>query len=87
MAEKKHTEDVVLGKKFAGEKFSTVKSADDIAAERKLQEDYAHENAVPLSVYFSNRRITDLTQQRMMESFTKVRKATMEAFDEIFAKF
>jgi len=84
---KQDTEEVILGKKFAGEKFPTVKSAEDVAAERELQKQFEHENAVPLSVYFTIRRITDPVKQAMMEAYTKVRKATLEAFDEIFETF
>jgi hypothetical protein len=77
----------VLGKKWAGEKFPTVKSAADVVASQELQKEYVHENAVPLSVYFTKRRINDPVKQAMMFAFTKVRKATIEAFDEIFETF
>lgn len=88
MASKKQdTEDVVLGKKFPGEKFSTVRSAEEIAATNEENKKYDVENAVPIDAYFMKRRITDPVKKAMMEAYTKVRKATVEAFDEIFDKF
>jgi hypothetical protein len=79
--------EVIRGKKFAGERFSTIGSAEEIAANRELQKQYDHANAIPLSVYLVNKRITDPVQTKMMEAHTKVRKATTEAFDGIFKSY
>ena len=85
--EEKPGDEVVLGKKFAGEQFSTVRSAKDVEEAQALLAQYADEHAVPLSIYFQNRRITDPVKQSMMKAYTKVQKATMDAFDKIFATF
>ena len=87
MAEEKPGDAVVLGKKFAGEQFSTVKSVKDIEEAQALAVQHDDEHAVPLSIYFQNRRITDPVKQSMMKAYTKVQKATMDAFDSIFASF
>lgn len=78
---------IALGKKWSGEKFSTVRSTEDVVADRELQKQYDAPTAIPLSVYFAKRRITDPVKQSMMEAFTKVRKATEDAFDAIFETF
>lgn len=81
------TEPVLHGKKWSTEKFSTVRSAETIAKLKEEQAKYEDPNAIPLSVYFANRRVNDLVQRSMMEAFTPIRKATQEAFDEIFKNF
>lgn len=81
------TAPLVIGKKWAGEKFSTVVSLAEVEAVRELNKKYEHENAVPLSVYFQIRRISDPVTQSMMSVYTKVQKATLVAFDEIFSTF
>lgn len=81
-------DEVILGKKFPGEKFSTVrdaKEAAELAAEDQLRAQ--HPQAMPLSVYFSHKRIHDPMVQSMMEAYTKVRTATLETFDSIFKAF
>lgn len=84
----RRTEEVILGKKFPGEKFSTVRSTEDVIADHELQSQYANEsNAIPLSVYFVIRGHSDPVLQRMLESHTKVRTATKEAFDKLFHSF
>ena len=80
-------EEVILGKKFAGEKFSTVRSTEDVVAEQKIQDEHAHPNAVPLSVYCMIRGHHDKVLVAMLEAHTKVRTATLEAFDKIFKSF
>lgn len=80
--------EIILGKKYPGEQFSTVKSAAQVVEEQEVQKPFEHENAVPIEVYFKHRRIdSDPVRHAAMLAFTKVRKATMEAFDSIFAKF
>lgn len=83
----RQSEEVILGKKFPGEKFATVRSAETVAAEQLLEASHAHENAIPLTVYFSIRGHHDPVLQRMLFEFTSIRTATKDAFDTIFAKF
>lgn len=80
-------EPVVLGKKWAGEKFSTVVSVEELAETHKLQAFYDTENAVPIEAWFIARGHRDHTMQASMRAYTKIRKATHEAFDDIFDKF
>jgi DnaJ-class molecular chaperone len=80
-------DEVILGKKFAGEKFSTVRSAANVLADHELQKSYDHPNAVPIEVYFVKHRVNDPVQRAMMLASTKIRKATIEAFDDIFHSF
>lgn len=84
--EEKPGDEVVLGKKWSGEKFPTIASVatHDARVKDKLNTD---ENAVTLDTYFSNKRIIDPTRRAMMAAFTKTRKATVAAFDEIFSSF
>ncbi len=83
----RNVNEVILGKKFQSEKFSTIRSAADVEEDQKLQEKYKHEHAQPLHVYFQIRGHTDHTLQAMMSAYTKVRSATLEAFDDIFHSF
>lgn len=76
-----------LGKKFQGEKFVTVKTAAMVEADTKLQQKYADPHAVTLTAYFVHKRIRNPVQQAGMAAYTKVRRATVKAFDDIFAKF
>ena len=79
---------IVLGKKFPGEKFSTIVSVDAIAEQQAADAPYVDaENTMLLDVYLANHRINDPVRIAMMKAFTKVRKATVEAFDEIFSTF
>lgn len=81
-------DEVILGKKFPGERFSTVRSAKETAEQIALQKEFGdHPEAMPLTVYFSHRRIHDSTMQAMMTAYTKVRKATLATFDAIFKDF
>lgn len=84
----RQTEEVILGKKFAGEKFSTVRSAADVIADHELQAKFRNEpNAVPITVYFTIRGHVDPTLQRMLMAHIKVKTATLEAFDKLFHSF
>lgn len=84
----RQTEEVVLGKKFAGEKFSTVRSVADVEEVEKLNAKYASEpNALPLSVYMANRGHIDPVLVAMMKAHTKVHTASTESFDKIFHSF
>ena len=88
MPNEKPGAEVKLGKKFSGEKFSTVRSAEETAEQVALNVEYGSDpEAIPLSVYFTHKRVNDPTHQRMMESYTKVRNATLAAFDAIFKDF
>lgn len=88
MSEEKPGDAVILGKKFAGETFCTIKSMDHVREEMALHAKHGtHPEAMPLSVYFANKRITDPVTQAMMTAHTKVRQATVAVFDAIFANF
>ena len=80
-------EPVILGKKWAGEKFSTVRSAEAVAAIHKLQAEYDVEGAVPIEAWFNARNQREPTMIAAMLAYTSIRKATHDAFDEIFATF
>lgn len=75
------------GKKWKTEKFVTTKTAEDVLAQQELNKQYEDPNAVPLSVWFTTRGVRDHVKQKMMEAYTGVRRATLEAFDEIFKTF
>lgn len=77
---------VVLGKKFVGERFPTIARAPD-NDDAELLSQFDEPEAIPLSVYFMNRRITDPVKQAMMTAFTLVHRATVAAFDKIFETF
>jgi hypothetical protein len=81
------TAPIRLGKKFRGEKFVTIKTAEMAAADAKLQKKYADPHAVTLIAYFVHKQIRNPVQQAGMTAYTRVRRATVQAFDEIFAKF
>jgi len=83
----RQTEEVILGKKFQGETFVTVKSAAQVEEVAKLHETYAHEHAVPIEAYFSIRGHNEPHMRSMLLAYTQVRKATVEAFDDIFHLF
>jgi len=83
----RQSEEVILGKKFPGEKFATIRSTEDIAVAQKLEAEHAHENAIPLTVYFNIRGHHDPVLQQMMLVYTPLRTATKEAFDKVFADF
>ncbi len=78
---------VRLGKKFKGEKFVTIKTAEMLEEAEVLRKRYADPHAVTLTAYFVHKRIRNPVQQASMSAYTKVRRATVKAFDEIFAKF
>jgi len=81
-------DEVKLGKKFAGEKFATIKSMADIEEEIGLRQLYGeHPEAMSIEAYFSHRRIHDPIHQSMRLAFTKVRIATVFVFDDIFSTF
>ena len=75
------------GKKWAGQKHVTTRTAADVVDERSLQAKYAHPNAVTLDGYFTRKGVRDPVKRAAMMAYTKVRRATVAAFDEIFAKF
>lgn len=87
MDEDAPTPSVRLGKKFKGEKFVTVTTSEMVEADTKLQQQYAAPNAVTLTAYFVHKQIRNPVQQASMAAYTRVRRATVQAFDEIFAKF
>lgn len=83
----RQVEEVILGKKFPSEKFVTIRSAADVEEVAKLHEKHAHADAIPIEAYLSIRGHNEHTMQAMLLAHTKVRRATMEAFDEIFKSF
>jgi hypothetical protein len=85
---KKHgTERPEVGRKWAGEPFPTVKTAEQVAAERVAQEPYNTPDAVDLITYFSIRRISDPVKRAGMAAYTTIRNASVAAFDDIFSTY
>ena len=77
-----------LGSKtYKGQRSVQVATAETVAANMKLQAAYEDVHAVPLSTYFALRGIKDPVFQGAMMTYTKVRRATLTAFDQIFATF
>lgn len=82
------TESVSKGKKFAGEKFSTIMTTEDVVNVRVENAKYNTDpNAVPIENWFAARGHRSEVMQSAMRAYTTVRTATMEAFDLIFEKF
>lgn len=99
---KKHgTEPVVSGKKFAGESFPTVTTAEAVAAQQAVDAAHSHPEAMDLNAYFTVCRINDPVKRAMMRAFqpldpedkdqqrrlTLPRRATKEAYDAFFKTF
>lgn len=78
---------IVLGKKTKNESFSTITTAEEVQANNALQKEYDDENAVPIESYFSIKGVRDPVAQAMMTAYTKVRHATVAAFDDIFKTY
>lgn len=73
-----------LGKLYRGDLFPAIKTPEMVEADRLLQLEHDHKDAVPLEVYFSLRGITDVGAQAARRRSTNVQQATMEKWDEIF---
>lgn len=86
--QKKHgTDPLVLGKKSRTEQFSTVKTAEQVQEEQDINKEHDAPDAVTLEAYFSLKGIRNPTKRAMMVAYTKVKRATVAAFDEIFSTF
>ncbi len=77
-----------MGKKYAGEKFPSIKTEEQALKEiHDLNTVGAEEGAVDLDHYFVLRSHKDPTMQAAMRAFTDLRKATPEKWDEVFKDF
>jgi hypothetical protein len=85
--QEKPGDEVKLGKKYAGEKFSTVVSAAQLTETRAEQAKHEGPNAITIEMYFSIMRITDPVKQSMMRACTSLTRASKEAFDDVFRSF
>lgn len=76
------------GKQWRGQQFVTDVTPEDVAEKRAVDAMYgADENAVPIEVWFMKRGHRDPVMQAGMLAYTKVRKATIAVFDDIFSSF
>lgn len=89
MSEKteKKSEAPAVGRKWKGEPFPAVKTVEQVQEENALRAQYADDNAMSIEAYFVHKRIRNPVMQAAMAAYTKVRKATVAAFDEIFSTF
>lgn len=85
MPDEKPGDAVQLGKKFAGEKFPTVRAVDQ--TEAQLQTYANADDAIPIEAYFASVRVTDDVRKAMMLVHTKIRKAPRSVFDTVFETF
>jgi len=74
----------VVGRQFPGQQHYAVTLPEEEAARVELQKQYDDPNAVPLNVYFSVKQIRNPVMQASMRAYTKVERATVDAWDEIF---
>jgi hypothetical protein len=80
-------EDVKIGKSYRRQKFMPVRTPESVAADAALHAKFADPDAMPLSAYFVRRGITDPVKQAGMAAYTRLRAATLSAWDSIFASY
>ena len=76
-----------LGKQYRGQKHAPIKTADDVRAEAIAQAPYSKPGAIPLDAYFARRGVRDPVMIAGMKAYTKVRHATYEDWNVIFANY
>lgn len=76
-----------MGKQFRGQAFVPIKTEDDVLEEQEAQVPFASPDAVPLATYFAVRGIRNPVDQAARKAYTKVRNATLDAWDTIFTDF
>ena len=74
-----------VGRRFRGEGAPS-RTPQDVADTLALQAPYAKKpGAMPIASYFSHKGVTNPVMQASMLAHTKIRVATVEDFDKIFA--
>lgn len=76
-------------KEWKGQVFMPTQTASDVKEQLDLQKQYNKPGAVPLEVYFSQRRIRGVKAD-MMRAYNKagkIQRATMEDWDALFKSF
>ena len=77
-----------LGKKFSGEKFPTIVDGSvEIPLQIEVKKFGQAKNAITIEAYFIKRGHRGVVMQAAMKTRTKIRKATVEVFDEVFKGF
>jgi hypothetical protein len=75
------------GKTWKGQQFPPVRSVEDVQQQADAQKLYNKEGAVALEVYFAMKGFRNTVQQAGMRAYTSIKRATVEDWDAIFAKF
>jgi len=79
-----------MAKSYRGQTFMPTQTPEEVAAVQELNQQYDKEGAVSLDVYFSTRNIRNEVQRDMMRAYNnagKIKRATMEDWDALFAGF
>lgn len=76
-----------VGKQWGGQKFAPSTTPEQIIEDQKIQDDYADPNAISFDAYCAVMGIRDPVIKAAMHGHTRVRNATKEAWDKIFANF
>lgn len=76
-----------MAKRWKGDQFSPKTTVEEIQEVQRLNKEYADENAILLETYCSIKGIRDIPTMEGMRAFTKITKATREAWDQIFKTF
>lgn len=76
-----------LGKSYRGQTFVPIESPAGIAVRDAIQKDFDVVDAVPIEVYFRVRGYESPHVRAAMLAYTMVRRATLEAWDRIFATY